>query len=151
MSEARRATIPTTSLVFGFGPMVPLVLAGAAAWVAPHPWNFIGIQFAIIWAALILAFVGGVRRGFGFAHDGASRVAEIAAGAAYLGVALLALLVPSAVMSLVLLAAGYALAALLDRRAALCGDAPLFFATLRPPQLLIGAAGLAACWAWLMM
>ncbi len=53
-------------------------------------------------------------------------------------------------MALMLLIAGYAVAALFDRRAALAGNAPDFFATLRPPQLLASAAGMASCWAWLM-
>ena len=40
--------------------------------------------------------------------------------------------------------------ALLDRRAGRRGNAPAYFATLRGPQFLLGCAGLAACWAWLV-
>lgn len=146
----RRATIPLDSIVFGFGPMIPLVVAGIAAWVAPAPVAMIATQLAIVWGALILAFIGGVRRGFGFARADASTVTEIAAAVGYFTIAGLALLVGYAATSVALLAVGFALAALLDRRAALAGDAPAHFARLRPPQLLLGCAGLAACWAWLM-
>ena len=61
-----------------------------------------------------------------------------------------ALLAPRPSVALSILIVGYVLAALLDRRAALAGDAPLHFARLRPPQLLLGTAGLAGCWAWLL-
>ena len=136
---------PRDGLVLGYGPMLPLVAAGAGAWLLPPPWPYAAVQLAIVWAALLLAFIGGVRRGFGFARASASRIAEIAAAAAYLLIALLALLVTEATLSLAVLIAGYLLAALLDWRAARRGNAPAWFARLRPPQLLLGAAGLAGC------
>lgn len=145
-----RAAIPADSVLFGFGPMLPLVAAGIGVWVLPQPWPFLAIQYAVVWGALILAFIGGVRRGFGFARPEASTATEIAAAVAYFSIAGLALVVPYARISLALLAAGYAFAALLDRRAAQRGDAPAYFARLRPPQLLLGCAGLAACWVWLV-
>lgn len=146
----RRSTIPFDSIVFGFGPMLPLVAAGIGAWLLPAQMAMIVTQLAIVWGALILAFIGGVRRGFGFARADASTATEIAAAVGYFTIAGLALLVGYAATSVALLAAGFALAALLDRRAALAGNAPAHFARLRPPQLLLGCAGLAACWAWLM-
>ena len=145
-----RPPIPLDSIVFGYGPMLPLIAAGVGAWVLPAPWATLVVRLAIIWAALILSFIGGVRRGFGFATPGASTAIEIVAAVAYVTIAGLALLVPLAATALALLAAGYALAALLDCRAALSGNAPAHFARLRPPQLLLGCGGLAACWIWLM-
>lgn len=142
--------IPPDAKLLGFGPMLPLLMAGVAVWFLPGGWPVLAIQLAIIWAALLLAFIGGVRRGFGFAAPPASRTAEVASAAAYLTIALLALLVPRASIALALLAAGFALAALLDRRAARSGNAPAWFARLRPPQLLMGAAGLALCWVWVV-
>ncbi len=142
--------VPTDSIVFGYGPMLPLVAAGVGVWILPGGWPVIIVQFAIVWAALILSFIGGVRRGFGFATPGASTPVEIAAAVAYVTIAGLSLVVSRAAIAVALLAAGYALAALLDRRAALAGNAPAHFARLRPPQLLLGCAGLAACWAWLL-
>ena len=147
----QRARIPTDSIVFGYGPMLPLVAAGVGAWVLAPGWGLIAVRLAIVWGALILSFIGGVRRGFGFATQGASTPVEIVAAVGYVTIAGLALVVPFVSTSLALLAAGYALAALLDRRAALAGNAPAHFARLRPPQLLLGCAGLAACWAWVML
>lgn len=142
--------VPLSSFILGFGPMLPLVAAGVGAWVLPGLWPLLAIQLAIFWAALILAFIGGVRRGFGFADTRASTRGEVVASTLYVTLAGLGLIMPRPSVGLSFLIVGYALAALLDRRAALAGDAPLHFARLRPPQLLLGAAGLAACWSWLV-
>jgi hypothetical protein len=150
VDRAAAARIPVDSIVFGYGPMLPLVAAGVGAWVLPPGWGMLAVRLAIVWGALILSFIGGVRRGFGFATPRASTTIEIVAAVGYVTIAGLALLVPYAATALALLAVGYALAALLDRRAALAGNAPAHFARLRPPQLLLGCAGLAAGWAWLM-
>lgn len=146
-----RTRIPTDSIIFGYGPMLPLLAAGIGAWILTPVWAALAIRLAIIWGALILSFIGGVRRGFGFATPRASTVIEIVAAVGYFTIAGLALVVPYVATALALLAAGYALAALLDRRAALAGNAPAHFARLRPPQLLLGCAGLMACWAWVMI
>ncbi len=148
--RAAATRIPIDSIVFGYGPMLPLVAAGVGAWVLPPGWGMLAIRLAIVWGALILSFIGGVRRGFGFATPRASTAVEIVAAVGYVTIAGLALLVPYATTALALLAVGYALAALLDRGAALAGNAPAHFARLRPPQLLLGCAGLAAAWTWLM-
>lgn len=150
MSRAADPRVPLTSVVFGFGPMLPLVAAALAAWFMPGYWPLIATRLAIIWAALILSFIAGVRRGFGFGRDGASTVVEIVTATAYFTLAGLSLVAPRADLALALLAVGYALAAVLDRRAALRLDAPAHFATLRPWQLLLGCAALAALWAWIM-
>ena len=147
MSDATRPTIPADGLLLGYGPMLPLVAAGCGTWLLPHPWPALAIRLALIWGALILAFIGGVRRGFGFARDTASKPQEIAVAVIYVAVAGLALVIPAPAIALPLLAAGYALAALMDRRAASRGDAPRYFAKLRVPQLLLGCAGLLTCWA----
>lgn len=147
MSDATRTTISADGLILGYGPMLPLIAAGAGAWALPHPWPEHALRLALIWGAVILAFIGGVRRGWGFARADASKPVEIAAAVLYVAAAALSLAILRADIGLPVLAAGYALAALLDRRAALVGDAPRYFARLRPPQLLLGCAGLIACWA----
>ena len=142
--------VPWASRVFGFGPMLPLVAAALGAWTMSERWGQLAVHLSIIWAALILSFIGGVRRGFGFGQDRASTPVEVLTAAAYLILAGLALVVPYWITSLSLLIVGYALAALLDWRGARRGDAPAHFARLRPPQLLLGVAALVALWAWLL-
>ncbi len=136
--------VPVNSAILGYGPMLPLVLGGAAAWALGQPWASYAAQAVVLWGALILVFIAGVRRGFGFGNPRASTTVEIATMMAYFLVALAALVVPRLWVELALLLFGYALVALLDPIAARAGNAPLHFARLRAPQMLVGAVGLAA-------
>lgn len=139
--------VPANSALLGYGPMLPLVAAALAAWLTTGDLPSIALRLAIIWGALVLAFIAGVRRGFGFGVDRASTGSEIASSTGYFALAGLALVAPRADLALGLLVFGYLLAAVLDRRAALAGNAPFHFARLRPPQLGIGALALALLWA----
>ena len=150
MSNPDDPRVPLNSVVFGYGPMLPLAVAGIAARVLPAGWPELATRLAVIWAALILAFIAGVRRGFGFGDPRASTAVEIATMMGYFVLAGLALVVPAAWMALLLLMVGFALVALLDRRAAFAGNAPAHFARLRVPQMLFGIAGLALLWARLI-
>lgn len=147
--RANDPRVPLNSALLGYGPMLPLVAAALGAWFVPSV-AFLAVRLAIIWAALILTFVGGVRRGFGFGVDRASTPSEIATSTLYFSLAGLALVVPRADWALALLLAGFLAVAILDRRAALAGNAPLHFARLRPMQMGVGFLALAALWAWLL-
>ena len=138
--------VPTNSAILGYGPMLPLMLAALAVWFTTGDLPSIALRLAIIWAALVLAFIAGVRRGFGFGVDRASTASEIASSTSYFALAGLALIAPRVDLALGLLVFGYLLAAALDRRAALAGNAPSHFARLRPLQLALGALSLAALW-----
>jgi hypothetical protein len=148
MNDAASATTPTDGVILGYGPMIPLVMAALGAWILPDFYAYFAVQVAIIWGALILAFIAGVRRGYGFGSPRASTAVSIATSIGYFVLAGLGLVIGRPSHALLPLILGYVAAALLDRRAARAGDAPAFFATLRPVQLLIGAAALAALWAW---
>src|SRR4051812_18589037 len=95
MPRPNNPRIPTDSLIFGFGPMLPFVAAAIGSWILPPPWPAIAIRLTIIWGSLILAFVAGVRRGFGFGAPSASTRAEIGAMLAYFVPAGLALVLAS--------------------------------------------------------
>ncbi|WP_174298281.1 DUF3429 domain-containing protein [Sphingomonas bacterium] len=140
--RAHDPRVPANSILFGFGPMLPLLAGGAGAWLAPDRWPVLAVRLTVLWGAVILVFVAGVRRGYGFGSPRASTPVEVATMLVYFLLALAALLFPRPPLSLGLLAIGYALVALLDRRAALAGNAPAHFARLRPPQMLVGIVGL---------
>ena len=134
--------IPLTSLIFGYGPVIPLPIAAVMAWTLPPPVPTVVMWLAIWWAASILIFLAGVRRGLGFRGD-----AETAAGPLIAMIWLFlmgagALVCPTPLMSLVLLAIGYASVAILDPIAARTGGAPPHFARLRPPQMGVAMIGL---------
>ena len=135
--------IPTLSLVFGFGPMVPFVLAALGIWILPPPWPGIALTLVLAWGALILTFIAGVRRGFGFERDSASTWVEIGTMIPPVILSGLGLLLPP-FWGLLALAAGFTLATVLDTRAARRGNAPAHFARLRPMQFPIAIISLIA-------
>jgi len=144
MSRADDPRIPLNSIIFGFGPMLPLAFAALGAWLLPPPWPMLAVRLAIIWGAMILIFVAGVRRGFGFGNPRASTGVEIATMLAYFVPAGLALVVPVGSIALMLLLVGYVLVPVLDTRAARAGNAPAHFAQLRWPQMAIAIVSVAA-------
>lgn len=145
--DAGRAPIPFTSLVFGYGPVAPFLAAAVGAWTMPTPWPGLLTRLAIIWGGIILVFVAGVRRGYGFGDPGASTLREIATMLVYVVLGGLSLVFASfglSALALWLQVAGFILVPLFDRKAASTGDAPVYFARLRPPQMTIVVLALAA-------
>lgn len=142
ISEA--TAIPVDSLIFGYLPMLPFVLGAAGCWFLPTLRDA-AIGLTVIWGCLILAFVGGVRRGFGFGRSEASLGSELWTMALYVSMAGLALIlgwIGLLPQSLALLAIGFALVSVLDHRASKVGNAPAHFATLRPMQMPIASLAL---------
>ena len=141
-SHAGQARIPANSLIFGYLPMVPLVAAAIGAWMLSIEWAELAVHLAIIWAAMVLIFIAGVRRGYGFGACEASTAVEIATMLAWFVTAGLALVIPGRIVPLALLLAAFVTVPLLDRRAAFHGDAPAHFARLRPPQMMLAVLSL---------
>lgn len=134
---------PQLSLVLGYGAMVPFVILAVAAWVLDGRRATWAVTGMVLWGAALLAFLGGVRRGLSFRTVGGPRFAEIATMFWLFVLALAAFAVP-ALPALVLLLIGYASVAVLDPPAARHGEAPRFFARLRPVQMLIPIGSLLA-------
>lgn len=132
------ATIPALSLLLGYGPAAVLPVLGILAW-AGYGW---ALPLGRLWGAAILIFLAGVARGLSFFTEGGPRPPQIAATMWRYGCGLLALAVwlPAA---FALLIAGYLGVALFDPWAARHGEAPRYFARLRPPQMAVALAGLA--------
>lgn len=146
-ASRHKNNVPLDSVIFGYGPMLPFLVATVGVWLMPPPWPGLARDLVIFWGALILAFVAGVRRGFGFGAPAAATSAAIAAMLIYFVPAGLALLLHWAnrpIQALAVLIAGYALVAILDANAAKAGNAPAHFARIRPPQIMIAIGGLVA-------
>jgi hypothetical protein len=134
------AQTPLLSLVLGFGAMMPIAVGTIAAWLLPAPFAALACEATILWAGAILTFLSGVRRGVSFRTVGGPTMAQILTVLWLFGLGLLALgalLLLANRTALLLLLAGYASMAVLDPLAARRGEAPLFFARLRPVQMLI--------------
>ena len=139
--------VPWLSIVLGYGPMLPFVAGAAAVWLSTGPIRLEIITTTVLWAGSILAFLAGVRRGLSFRTQGGPTVAQIATMFVLFVLALgaLATLVHGWLLSsLILLLVGFATLLALDPVAAARGEAPEFFARLRPPQIAIAVASLAA-------
>ena len=135
--------IPPLDLLLGYGPAALLPLLGLAAWVLAVPQAEVPVALAQLWAAAILVFLAGVRRGLSFVTPGGARPIQIVTMIWLFGLGLigLALRPPIAFPALVI---GYGSVALLDPRAARRGEVPAYFARLRPPQMALALAGLIA-------
>jgi hypothetical protein len=136
------AKVPPLSLVLGYGPMALLpILAVASAALPPQP-GYDCLLAGQLWAAGVLIFMGGVRRGLSFGAPDAHLRRQVATALCYFGIGLVAMILPIG-PAFVLLIVGYALAGLLDHRAAKAGEAPPYFAQLRPLQAAVAILGLA--------
>ncbi len=147
IDTTERREVPWLSVLLGYGPMLPLVLGAAGAWLLAGPLRSADIQLTLLFAATILAFLAGVRRGLSFRTAGGPTAAQIGTMLALfiLALASLACLLRARLLSAaVLLAVGFTVTAALDPIAARTGEAPLFFARLRPTQMPIAAASLVA-------
>lgn len=132
------ARVPPLSLLLGYGPAAVLPLLGLLAWTG-YDW---ALPLGRLWGAAILLFLAGVARGLSFFTEGGPRPPQLATMAWRFGCGLLALALwlPAA---FVLLIAGYLGVALFDPWAARHGEAPRYFAQLRPPQMAVAILGLA--------
>lgn len=132
------AHTPPLSLVLGYGPAALLPLLGVLAW-AGQEW---ALPLGRLWGAAILLFLAGVARGLSFFTEGGPHWPQVAAMGWRFGCGLLAL-VAWLPVAFALLIAGYLGVALFDPWAARHGEAPRYFARLRPPQMAVAIAGLA--------
>ncbi|UHC19831.1 DUF3429 domain-containing protein [Methylobacterium currus] len=139
--------VPRLGVALGFGPMLPFVAGSAASWTLGGEPGQAAVTVTLLWGCAILLFFSGVRRGVSFRTEGGATVAQIATmmGLFVLGFgALLAVALGRAAFAAALLIAGYSAVAVLDPIAARRGEAPLFFARLRPIQMPLAIVSLAA-------
>lgn len=132
---------PWPSVVLGYGPAALILLLAVAGWMME---SGLPLGLARIWAAAILIFLGGVTRGLSFFTEGGPHPSQIAIMLMRFVLGLAGLLLPIGIAFLVL-AIGYASLAVTDPAAARMGEAPRYFAQLRPPQSAIAVLGLLLC------
>ena len=136
-----RESIPLTSMVLGFGPMILLLLFAAGAWLLPPDRQPVAVTAGWLFGAAILIFLGGITRGLSFMAPGGARPAQLAQMLWLTVLGFGALLAPFGI-AFVLLPLGYASVGLFDPPAARAGLAPAHFRQLRPPQMTIGVVAL---------
>ena len=140
-----RDEVPWLSVLLGYGPMMPILAGAVAAWTLPGTWRTEAVIMTTVYAASILGFLAGVRRGLSFRTEGGPALLQIATMFVLFMLALGAqvLIVHGVAFSAVLMVLiGFLATAVLDPIAARAGQAPIFFARLRPPQMSIGVVAL---------
>ena len=119
LTVSEPGAVPWLSVVFGYGPMLPFAAGAAAAWWLGGVWGELALSLTTLWGCAILLFL--------------------------LGFCALVLTTGGATgPALILLIVGFAGIAVLDPIAARRGEAPLFFARLRPLQIPIAILSLCA-------
>ena len=142
ITEARLT--PQLSVAFGYGAMAPLAAAALAAWGFGGMVADAAAALAVWWGGALLVFLAGVRRGLSFRTPGGPRTPEMAAMLWLFALGLGALASTNVVVGSGLLLAGFASLMIIDPVAAWRGEAPPFFARLRPVQMAIPTASFAA-------
>ena len=138
-TEDPKERTPPISLLLAYAAMLPMA-GGALGAVATRSAGT--ARLTATWAGAVLCFLSGVRRGLAFRQAGGSTVAQVASMFWLFVLGAGSLLVPRRVPALVLLLLGYGSEVVLDPAAARRGEAPRYFARLRPAQLLIPIASL---------
>ena len=135
---------PAESLVLAYAAMLPIA-SGTAASLALGRERGAALEVSTIrFAGAVLCFLAGVRRGLSFRQPGGPTVGQLGVMFSAFSLGSGALLLPPRKPALLLLLSGFGLLALLDPEAARTHQAPRFFARLRPVQMVIPIASLAA-------
>ncbi len=141
-TEDPKASTPWISFLLAYAAMLPIV-AGAVASLLVGPGVAAAlIRLTIIWSGAVLCFLAGVRRGLSFRQPGGPTAAQLGVMMGEFVLATAALLSPWRALALSLLVLGYGSLALLDPAAARRHEAPVYFARLRPTQMLIPVVAL---------
>ncbi|MBP0492437.1 DUF3429 domain-containing protein [Pararoseomonas indoligenes] len=143
-TEDARDSAPLISAGLAYAAMLPLLAGAAAAWLLPAPSDALALRATLTWAGALLCFFSGVRRGLSFRQPGGATVVQLVATLLFFSLGILSLLSPWPLAAALLALAGYGIMLVMDPIAARRGEAPRYFARLRPVQLLLALAGVAA-------
>ena len=138
-TEDPKQRAPLLSLFLAYVAMLPMAAGAVGSVVARSPG---AARLTATWAGAILCFLSGVRRGLAFRQAGGSTVAQVSSMFWLFVLGAGSLLSPWRVPALLMLLLGYGSEVVLDPAAARKGEAPRYFARLRPAQLLIPIASL---------
>ena len=134
--------IPIRGLALAWLAVLPFAVCAPIAWWGGPELAGIAAEGARFWGGALLLFFSGVRRGLSFRTEGGPTARQFVAFAGLFGAGIATLLSPLP-FALSIIAVMFVAMTLEDRRAAVRGEVPIFFAHLRPAQMLV-AAGLVA-------
>jgi Protein of unknown function (DUF3429) len=144
--RAGLGSVPRPALVLGCAGLIPFLAGVLGVWTLGYPDFFLALNLMMVYAAVILAFLGAVHWGLALAQEAAGDWRRLAPSVLPALAGWFALMLPNA-FGLLLLAIGFAAVFLADRAAVTANRAPAWYKALRKPLTLVVLACLAACYA----
>ena len=136
--------IPLEGYILGYGPVTLMALGAAASWLLAGDLRAAALRLTLDWAIAILLFLSGVRRGLSFRSPRGPTMPQRVTFFWLFTLGLAGLLLPQSRYAAALVALGFASIGICDWRAARKGEAPPYFARLRPPQMAIATISMLA-------
>lgn len=134
-------SVPRLPALLGFAGLIPFVVLSAALWLAPASYQVLVNQALLLYASLILAFMGAVHWGLAMLQSDLDDQRQLVFSVVPVLVAWLALFLPEIINYSVLIIA-FALLCLFDTRMSKTGRAPSWYPRLRSPLTAVVVASL---------
>jgi len=138
MSTAR-ITVPRLPAQLGYAGLLPFVTLSVAIWLAPATYQILINQALLLYASLILTFIGAVHWGLAMFQTQGDYRAQLGFSVVPALVAWIALFLPEIINYSVLIIA-FALLCLFDARMSKLGRAPTWYPQLRSPLTAVVVA-----------
>ncbi|MBP0616550.1 DUF3429 domain-containing protein [Jiella mangrovi] len=151
ITASEPAEPPPLGAALAFLAMLPIAAGAVYLWIGSEAQSFLTVNLTLLWAAAILTFLAGVRRGVSFRQPGGPTLTQLVTMLWLFGLGFAAIVETVWAYTLtatVLAISGFVSLAILDPIAARNGEAPLFFASLRPIQMGIPIVALIALGAY---
>ena len=149
--DHRHLKTPRLPFLLGYAGLIPFVGLSAALWFVPTTFQVVINQALLLYASLILAFMGAVHWGLGMQSHSPDRQRQLGISVIPALVAWLAFLLPE-ILNYSILIIAFALLCLYDTRMAKNGNAPVWYPRLRSPLSAIVVVSLiVAQWQYLVI
>jgi len=125
-------SVPRLPAMLGYAGLVPFVVLSTAIWLVPPDYHALINQALLLYASLILAFMGAVHWGLAMLQTGADYQPQLIFSVIPALVAWVALFLPENLSYSVLIIA-FALLCMFDARMSKTGRAPRWYPRLRSP------------------
>ena len=134
-------TVPRLPVLLGYAGLIPFIVLSAALWFLPPTYQVLINQALLLYASLILAFMGAVHWGLAMLQNENRNHQQLGFSVIPALVAWLAFFLPEILNYSVLIIA-FALLCLFDTRMAKSGRAPGWYPRLRSPLTTVVVASL---------
>lgn len=137
--------VPRPALVLGLAGLLPFLAGTAAVWILGYPGAILALNLTMVYAALVLAFLGAVHWGLALAQEAADKWRRLVPSVLPALAGWCALMIPNG-FGLLLLALGFAGMFFADRAAVTANRAPAWYVALRKWLTLVVLLCLAAAY-----